>query len=330
MRRLLVIALLGVLVSGAGSSEQPAAPLRLIQAIPLDGVEGRIDHMDVDPQGQRLFIAALGNGTVEVLDLRAGRRVQSLRGFHEPQGLGFVASPSRLFVANGGDGTCDMLDGATFAHLRTLRFSEDADNIRCDASTGRTYVGYGSGALGVLDAASGDSLGSIPFSAHPEAFQLEANGPRAFVNIPDAGEVAVLDLKKARLLTTWKLAGYGANYPMALDEPGHRLFIGCRRPATVLVLDTGSGQRLSAVPIDGDPDDLFYDSATRQLFVSCGAGFIDVLRTAAYGQFTKVAQTVTAPGARTALYVPTLRRLFLAVPHHGSQRAETRVYEAVR
>jgi len=244
--------------------------------------------------------------------------------------LGFVASPSRLFVANGGDGTYDMLDGATFARLRTLRFSEDADNVRCDARAGRMYVGYGSGALGVVDAASGDSLGSISLPAHPEAFELETNGPRAFVNIPDADEVAVLDLKRARLLTTWKLASYGANYPMALDEPGHRLFIGCRRPASVLVLDTGSGRRLSAVPIEGDPDDLFYDSATRQLFVSCGAGVIDVLRTAASGQLTKVAKAVTAPGARTALYAPTLRRLFLAVPHRGSQRAEIRVYEAVR
>ncbi len=302
--------------------------LRFVQKIALDGVEGRIDHMAVDPQARRLFVAALGNGTVEVVDLHSAERVESLRGFHEPQGVGFVAKPPRLFVTNGGDGTCVMLDGASLERLRTLRLSGDADNVRCDPRAGRVYVGYGAGALRVLDAATGDSLADIMLSAHPESFQLETSGSRLFANVPDADEVAIIDRAKGRVIGKWKIEGLTANYPMALDEEGHRLFVGCRRPAAVVIFDLRSGRRASTIPIDGDVDDLFYEETTRQLFASCGTGFIDVLGQASSGKFANVARVPTAPGARTALYVPSLRRLYLGVPHRGRQMAEIRVFEA--
>jgi hypothetical protein len=313
-------------MSGAAGSE----PLRLVQSIPLTAVEGRIDHMAVDAEGRRLFVAALGNGSVEVIDLRSAKRARSLRRFREPQGVGFAPAPARLFVANGGDGTCSMLDGTTLRRLRTLRFSGDADNVRYDGVAQRIYVGYGEGALAILDARSGDSLGAIELPAHPESFQLETAGSRIFANVPDAGEVAVIDRAKGRVVGRWRTDGFGANYPMALDEAGHRLFVGCRRPAAVLILDDHSGQRLSTVPIDGDVDDLFYDAATGQLFASCGAGFIDVLGRAGSGRLARVAKIATAPGARSALFVPTLRRFYVAVPHRGSQPAEIRVFAVSR
>jgi DNA-binding beta-propeller fold protein YncE len=283
--------------------------------------------MAADPQGQRLFAAALGNGSIEVIDLRSAKRVRSLRGFRGAQGLGLVPRPGRLFVANGGDGTCDVLDGTTFKRMRTLRFSGDADNVRYDETARRIYVGYGSGALAVLDARTGDKLGDIKLPAHPESFQLETAGPRIFVNVPDAGEVAVIDRAEGSGLVSWKIEGFADIYPMALDEAGRRLFVGCRHPAAVVIFDDQSGRRLATVPIDGDSDDLFYDAVTRQLFASCGSGFIDVLGSAETGRFARIARIATAPGARTALFVPTLRRLYVAVPHRGSQRAEIRVFE---
>ncbi|TMQ64923.1 MAG: hypothetical protein E6K79_06145 [Candidatus Eisenbacteria bacterium] len=304
-------------------------PLRLVQSVPLAGVEGRIDHMAVDPQGERLFVAALGNGTVEVVDLRSGRRERSLRGFREPQGLGFTNIPTRLFVSNGGDGTCDMVDGATFHHLRTLRFSGDADNIRYDAKANRIYVGYGGGAVGIVDARTGDSLGNVALAGHPESFQLERDGARIFVNIPDASQVAVADRASGQVIATWKLGAYRANYPMELDDPGHRLFVGCRTPAAVVVLDTRSGRTLEAVPVDGDPDDMFYEARRERLYVACGAGFVDVLEPANLGGLRVIARVPTAPGARTALFVPERQRLFVAVPHHASQQSEIRVFDVV-
>ena len=312
------------------SLAQGNQPLRLIQRSPLAGVEGRIDHMAADPEGQRLFVAGLGNGSVEVIDLPSAKRVRSLGGFREPQGIGFIPSPASLFVTNGENGACAILDGTTYDTLRTLRFSGDADNVRYDAVRRRVYVGYGEGGLAIVDARTGESLGDIKLSGHPESFQLEAAGPRIFVNLPDASEVAVIDRAKGGVIGSWKTDGFTANYTMELDEVGHRLFIGCRHPAAVLIFDDRSGRRLSSVPIDEDNDDLFYDLTTRQLFASCGSGFIDVLRLGTSGQFTRVARIPTAPGARTALYVPKLRRLYLAVPHRGSQRAEIRVYEVTR
>jgi len=321
---------LALLCTASVSLAHGNEPLRLIQSIPLSGVEGRIDHMTADQEGQRLFVAGLANGSVEVIDLRSATRVQSLHGFREPQGVAFVPRPSRLFVANGGDGTCDVLDGNTLQRIRTLHFSEDADNVRYDEASRRIYVGVGEGALRVLDSGTGDSLGDMPLRAHPESFQVETLGPRVFVNLPDAGEVAVMDRTKGGVIGTWSIDGFTANYPMELDEPGHRLFVGCRRPAAVLVFDVRSGRRLATVSIDGDNDDLFYDASTRQLFASCGSGFIDVLRAGMSGRFTRVAKIATARGARTALYIPKVRRLYLAVPHRGSQRAEIRVYDVAR
>jgi DNA-binding beta-propeller fold protein YncE len=235
-----------------------------------------------------------------------------------------------LFVSNGRDGTCDVLDGTTYQRMGTPRFSGDADNIRYDAAAQRIYVGYGEGALATVDARTGETRGDIKLSGHPESFQLETAGPRMFVNVPDAGEVAIIDRARGRVTGSWNIEGFTANYPMELDEVGHRLFVGCRHPAAVLIFDDRSGRRLAVVPIDEDSDDLFYDKTTKQLFASCGSGFIDVLGVGKSGRFTRIAKVATAPGARTALFVPTLRRLYLAVPHRGSQRAEIRVFEVAR
>src|SRR4029077_12715456 len=137
---------------------EEAGPLRLIQTIPLRNVEGRIDHMAVDLKGERLFIAALGNNTVEILDLRAGKHIGTITGLHEPQGVGFVSEFKKLFVANAQSGACDIFDSSSLKLIKSVKFSDDADNIRYDATARRVYVGYGSGGLGVIDAASYDLL----------------------------------------------------------------------------------------------------------------------------------------------------------------------------
>ncbi len=327
-----LVAITGIgLVSLAASPPSDAAPLlRQAMTIPLPGVEGRIDHMTLDATGERLFLVALGNNTVEVLDLHAGRRVRSLTGFSEPQGVGFVSSPPRLFVANGGDGSVFVLDANSYRVLRKVRLDDDADNLRVDAPAGRVYVGFGSGALAVLDAATGDSLGRIKLPAHPESFQLETGSPRVFVNVPESGEVSVADRARGLIANHWSLGSAQANFPMALDPAGRRLFIACRRPAAVLVLDARSGKRLAEVPIDGDADDLFLDARTRRLYVSCGAGFIDIVAMPDSGAPKNLGRIPTAPGARTSLFDEPYGRLFVAVPHRGTQSAEVRVFEVAR
>ncbi|HLJ56980.1 MAG TPA: YncE family protein, partial [Chthonomonadaceae bacterium] len=305
--------------SGGAEAQQPA--LRQVGAIPLPGVEGRIDHMAADAAHQRLFVAALGNNTVEVIGLHEGRRLHTISGLHEPQGTGYAPGLNRLFVANGQSGTCTIFDAGDYRVVDTLALEDDADNVRWDAKADRVWIGCGSGALDLIDAAGRKRLGRVSLSAHPESFQLETNGPRIYVNVPSAGHIAVVDRNRMQVTATWPLIAARSNFPMALDEAGHRLFVGCRDPARVLVYDTRSGKETASMDITGDTDDLFYDAGRRRLYVSCGAGFIDVIQQADAGKYVRESHIATAPGARTSLYVPELNRLYLAVPHRGSQRA---------
>jgi DNA-binding beta-propeller fold protein YncE len=323
-----MLALFAVAMAAA-QARQPD-PLRLVQTIPLAGVEGRFDHFAVDLEAHHLFLAALGNNTLEVLDLKTGKRARHVGGLQEPQGVAFAPETGRLFVGCGGSSSCELFDSASLAHLASVKGMEDADNVRFDAGGKKIYVGYGgsaSGALGILDAASGKRLGQIPLAAHPESFQLEKAGSRIFVNVPGAGHVAVVDRAKRTVVARWPLQGAAANFPMALDEANRRLFIGCRRPPRVLVYDTTAGKVVAQARIAGDTDDLFYDAATRLLYASCGEGFITVLRQRDADHYEPCARLATAPGARTCLFVTDLRRLYLAVPHRGDQAAEIRVYE---
>jgi DNA-binding beta-propeller fold protein YncE len=302
-------------------------PLKLVQTIPLPNVEGRIDHMAVDVKGQRLFIAALGNNTVEVLDLSVGKRIRSITGLKEPQGIGFIPEFNKIFVANAKSGACDIFDGASFKLVKSVKFSDDADNIRYDAAAHRIYVGYGSGALGVLDAATADRVGDIKLDGHPESFQLEKSGRRIFVNIPTSGKVAVVDREKRAVIAAWPVAEAKANFPMALDEEHHRLFVGARQPAKLIVFDTESGRPVANLDIPGDADDIFYDATRRRIYISGGEGVIGILRQDDADHYTMLGKVPTAAGARTSLFVAEPNRLYLAVPHRGKQAAEIRIYE---
>jgi WD40 repeat protein len=305
---------------------QDTTPLRLVQTIPLPNVEGRIDHLAVDIKGERLFIAALGNNTLEVLDLHAAKHIHRITGLHEPQGVVYVPEVKEIFVANGGDGRLDIFDSDSFKLINSVKFSDDADNIRYDAATKYIYVGFSDGALGIIDATSGKHIGDIELGGHPESFQIEKSGSRIFVNIPTANHIAVVDRKKRVVITTWPLTGAQENFPMALNETNHRLFIGFRKPSKLIVFDTESGKPVVSMGSAGDPDDIFYDAAHKRVYMSCGKGFISVFEQVDADHYKTIVKIPTAPGARTSFFVPELNRLYLAVPHRGIQGAEIRVY----
>jgi DNA-binding beta-propeller fold protein YncE len=328
MRKFFNILVIGLTTLAARAQAEESTPLRLVQTIPLTNVEGRIDHIAMDLKGQRLFVAALGNNTLEVLDVRAGNRIRSITGLHEPQGVGFIAEFNRIFVANGKSGACDVFDGSSFKLIKSVKFSDDADNVRYDAKARRVYVGYGSGGLGIIDAATGDQLGEIKLEGHPESFQLEKSGPRIFVNIPTSQKIIVVDREKRTATTTWSTSGATANFPMALDETHHRLFVGFRKPAKLVVFDTESGKAVATLDSPGDADDIFYDNSRRRIYVSGGDGSIGIVQQNDADHYTTMAKIPTSTGARTSLFVPELSRFYLAVPHRGAQTAEVRVYEA--
>jgi DNA-binding beta-propeller fold protein YncE len=306
---------------------QASTPLALVATIELPGVEGRIDHLAFDPERSHLFLAALGNNSVEVLDTQAGKHLQHLPQFEEPQGIAFLPDAHAVAVANGQGAGAQIIDAGDFHPLRTVPLGDDSDNVRYDASAKRFYVGYGAGALAAIDPADGRVIGRAPLAGHPESFQLEAAGPRIYVNVPSAGHIAVVDRATMRVDTTWPVTAAKANYPMALDEVGKRLFVGCRRPAVVLVYDTFSGKQVSSFPIVGDTDDVFFDATRKRLYVTGGDGFVDAFSTDG-GKYERLAHIATAAGARTSLFVSQQSRLYVAVPHRGAQRAAVQVFEA--
>jgi DNA-binding beta-propeller fold protein YncE len=303
-----------------------AQSLKPIGRIPLPGVEGRIDHMAVNPVDQILYVAALGNHTIEVVDLKARRVVREIHGVGEVQGVAYDGADRRLFAASDTDGRFYIFDARNFARLGTVDFTDDADNVRYDSVAGQVVAGYGEGALGFISAPSAKVLFTVPLDGHPESFQLLQTESRVLVNVPTAGEIEVVDRGNRKVIARWRPSAH-ENFPMALDEPGHRAFIGCRRPAEVLVYDIAAGREVQHLPCVGDTDDLFYDRDAHVLVVSGGAGAVTLLRSGADGKLARVATIPTAPGARTSLYVQPWRRLLVAVPHRGAQRAEIRMFQ---
>src|SRR6266516_6263293 len=239
------------LVSWLGLSvvhAQGADLLKLTKTIPLPGVKGRFDHFAADVQGKRLFVAALGNNTLEVIDLAKDKRLQSISGLHKPTGVVYLPEVNKIGVANGDDGTFKLFDGASYELLNNLSGLDDADNVRRDPKTKLIYVGYGDGALAILDSTGQQRVGDVKLPAHPESFQLESNGSHIFVNVPDAKQIAVVDPEKQTVTATWQMKEFQANFPMALDQSNHRLSVGCRTPARLVVFDTTAGKFVSNLP----------------------------------------------------------------------------------
>jgi DNA-binding beta-propeller fold protein YncE len=324
--RLILAAATIALVSFQAASGQ--TPFTLVGTIDLPGVEGRIDHLAVDTAAQRLYVAALGNNTVEVLDLKSSSHVKSLPGFREPQGIAVVPDAKLVAVANGQGEGVQFIDASDHHLTMAVRLGDDSDNVRYDLAAKRLFVGFGGGALAAVSPADGKMLGEAKLSGHPESFQLERSGSRIFVNVPTADQIAVVDRAAMKVIATWPIVGATSNFPMALDEANHRVFVGCRQPAKVLVYDTTTGKESASFDIVGDTDDLFYDAARKRLYISGGEGYLDVFQEQDATRFARLAHVATAAGARTSLFVPEQARLYLAVPHRGSQKAEIRIYEA--
>lgn len=299
-------------------------PLRLVGSIQLPQVRGRIDHMAVDDKGQRLFVAALGHNTLEVIDLKKGAPSASLTGFDEPQGVVYLPEAQSVVVANGGDGRVTFLDGASLKPVKSVQVGADADNLRYDPARGRIYVGYGDGALTVLNT-EGERLGEIALGGHPESFQLD--GDRIYVNVPARREVAVVSADKLQVVETWPVSEAAANFPMALDAARHRLFVATRRPPRLLVYDTGTGKLVSTVEAGGDSDDLFYDSAHRRIYASFGEGLIFVYEQLDADRYRLAGGVPTRAGARTALFALESGRLFVAAPRQADHAAEIMIYQ---
>src|SRR5215831_6780672 len=319
--------------SAAWSQDKPSAneraPLLLVQEIPLPNVGGRIDHFTFDAKRKRVIGAALGNNTVEIVDTFSGRDIHSITGAAEPQGVAYVGDLKKLFVANGEDGKLRIYDGDSFNLLDTLDIGEDADNVRYDPKEKKVYIAYGGdegGGIAVIDAASGKRLEDVAkLDAHPESFQISTSKPVIYANIATKAKLVVID-RTTHKVTDWPLKAGKSNYPMALDEVDHRLFVVTRRPAQLVVLDSDSGSTVTSVPCVNDADDLYYDAGRKRIYVPGGEGLISVIQQADTNHYQSLANIPTTVGARTGLWYEKRDRFYLAVPAGSKQGAALWVF----
>lgn len=342
MKRLLAVSAitlagLGVFVfrgshaAKAQSTGRDILPLQLEEQIPVPGVAGRLDHFTADVKRKRLFVSALGNNTVEVIDTFAGRVIHSIKGLSEPQGPLYVPGFDKLYVANAENGKMNVYDGATYTLKKTIDFGEDPDNVRYDAASKKIFVGFGQedGGIAMVDPATDERVGQVyKTEGHPESFQVEASGGRIFANVPDAGMVVESIDRKTGAVTKWPLKGLKGNYAMALNEEDHRLFTVTRKTPMLVVLDTQTGNEVARLHVAGECDDMYFDASRKRIYVIGGEGMISVIQQKDPDHYELIANVPTTVGVRTGYFYTKRDRLYVGVPAKGNEPAEVWTFEA--
>ncbi len=338
MKKFSVLGLTVLASLSAQAHAQDNVPLRLVQSIPLPNVKGRMDHLGVDIEGKRLFAAALENNTLEVIDLKAGKRVFSIPGQSKPQGVFYSPDFKRLFVDNGDDGTCKIYAGDTFKLIDSLPLGTDADHVGYDPATKYLYAAYGdakSGALGIIDTRTAKHIGDIKVDARPGGIKIEKSGPRIFLRFTGTANLGVVDREKREAIATWPVTEAKASNSLALDETHHRLFDGTNNPPLLIVFDTESGKQITQLEGLAGIDDTWYDAARKRIYASGGReseagkppGFVYVYQQGDADHYDLIAKVPTRPNSQTSIWVPQLNRYYVSASSNDTQDAAILVFE---
>ncbi len=326
--KLSVVALTGLMVAQVYA--QQMSPLTLQRTIPLPAGTAKFDHFAVDLEANRLFIAATGNHSIEVLDLSAGKVTDTLTGLGKPHGLAWLGESHTLYASDGTQGDLKVFTGSPLKQVNSIKLSEDADDMIYDAAGHRLYVGHGGDAapaqIAVVDTATQTLLKELPVATHPEGLEIDNATRRIFVNVAAAAEVAVIDGKDASPSGAWKLTRAKDNVPLAFDPQHNVLFVACRTPARLLVLDGSSGSELAELPSAAGADDLFYDADLHRIYLIAGSGEVDVYEIGGDRTVRSLGKTPTSPGAKTGLFVPAQHALYVGAAATASKEAEILVY----
>ena len=333
--RLLILGifmLIMVVTLASFARAKEVAPLQLLDAVPLPGFSGDFDHFAVDEKGGRLFLAGEDHKTVEVFDLKTGRRLKSIAGFGTPHSIIYLPESDHILVADGDKGMLQILRGSDYAVVDHVDGLAGADSMRLDAPWQILYVVTGGkdvplnySFLVAIDLKTNKKVSELRIeSSHVEAFALEASSSRLFVNITDKHEVVVVDRKTMKEIAHWPIGTQADNSPMAYDEPHHRLLIVCRKPGTLLVMDSENGKVVAQLPAVERSDDIAFDAEKGRIYVPGGEGFTSVFQQKSADQYELLAKVKTEPGAKTCLLVPSLARLYVAVSP-GETKAPAKV-----
>jgi DNA-binding beta-propeller fold protein YncE len=312
----LLAGLTAALLSSSVAAADP--PLERVQTIALKGPPGGLDHLAVDAKRGRLFVANTVNGSLDIVDLKAGKLLKQIPGQGRIRGIDYSPEVDRVFVGNGTGGVCNTFDGESYELLKSVNLGDDADNVRYNPRTQRIYVVHADTELSVIDARDYTVRSPIALPRNLGAFKLEAGRPRMYVNAK-AGQVVVIDTIRDEVIGRFPVAPAGVNAAVAITEPNRRLFIGCRKNPSLLVMDSDTGKVVASVPIPGDVDDLSFDARQGRIYASCGEGAIAVIRQVDADRYESLATIPTVKGARTSIFNPDDGHLYLAVPRRAER-----------
>jgi hypothetical protein len=334
------------------TSGQEKQALRLVQTIPLPGVTGRLDHMGVDLEEKRLFVAAVANNTLEVVDLTSGKVIKSLAGFKDTQDAVFLGGDFNKLYVSSLDGHVRVFQGESFWLVRDFKIEPDPNRLFYDPTTNLIYFGYGGQnagfdayeRVGILQPKPGagydqlvaDMIAPTPRPGHLAEMAMDDNGVLLACD-SRADRIYQFDTRKRELIKSWPAKGDGAA-DMALDRIGHRLFVGTRTPPEMTVYDSLSGKEVQSLPAPETMDGVYYDSKLKRIYMTGGRwyrtpdaspGWLYVYQQQDPDHYDVISKIKTRPGSGTSLFVPQFNRLYVASQALGNQQAAILVFEPV-
>jgi len=302
----------------------------------MPNVKGRLDHVDVDVKGKRLFVAGLENGTLEVVDVQGGKWMRSIPGFKKPQGVLYVPELNKLFVASGDDGMIRVFRGDSLELLDSIHLEPGPNRVVYEPKSKLVYVGYGGkdagkdyGEVGIIDARNDKLAGDIKVVAHPSELLLDKSGTALFVFSSIANRLQVVDANKREVVSTWTVT---SEHPgdAAFDESTSRLFVGTRTPAEMLAMMSKSGKEFAHLPTAEGMDCVYNDAGRRRVYVSGGrelpVGFAYVYQQKDADHYETIGKIPTRGGGGTSFWSPELNRFYVAAPASDKQEAAILVY----
>jgi len=337
-----IASIIGSAMLCAISVAAPAADevLRLAGRHDLPGYTGDVDHFEYDLKRNRLWLAAEDHGTLDVFDLKTGKMQKSIKGVVDtPHGILYLPEKNRLIVTDSGGDTMvtKVIDATTHKATGTLKLAAPgADAMGYDPSTKRLYIVSGGRDakmketyLSVVDPASLKRLGDLKFDTEKvEAMAIEGKGNKLYINVTGKNYIAVVDKDKLTVLNTWPIKEAEQNAPLAFDEPNKRLFVITRKPGKLIVLNADTGASIASFKAPERCDQVIWDAANRRIYALGGEGYIGVFQQKDADRYEELARVTSAPGAKTGILVPELKRLYVAVsPGEGKTGAAILHYD---
>jgi DNA-binding beta-propeller fold protein YncE len=330
VKRSLAICLMLFVVSALKAEAQEKLPLKLAATTPLPGFTGDFDHFGVDLKGNRLFLTAEDHKTVEVFELKTGKRIKSIEGFGQPHAIVYLPDSDKLIVTDESDtGIVELVSGKDYSILSTIKLRRGVDGAVFNPVNKYYYVESGGderGAkthyLNIIDTKTFSKVGDIALpGSHSEAMAIDHAGKKLYINLTGTDEVGVVDLDTRQLMARWPVPEAETGVALVLDEPSHRLFIATRKPPTFIVFSTDTGKVVTTLPCSDLNDDMWFDVARKRIYAT-GTETTTVIAQRGADHYEHVAEVPTGYRAKTSVFVPELKRLYVAVSGKGKPDAQ--------